>query len=442
MTKLVPTPACTEALGRAAARARGEPAFLRELRAHAAELFSAEGFPGPRNENWRHTNAAPFAAFTGTDAPPEAADAARAILADLPAPAGAPRLVFLNGRFSGELSSVRQFSPETPVFSLARHGFHVGPLAEKLAPGAPHLGALAGALPDSLATLNTAVFPDGAFVIVPDGAILPEPIHLVFLAGGPAAAFAFSRTFIVIGRNARAAVVEHHRSLPGAPAFANAVTEIHAGAGSDVTHYTLQEYAPDALHAGTLHASVGAGARLVAFAVARGAKLSRNDLAVTLAGTDARVFLYGLTLADGRRHVDHHTLIDHAAPGGRSTELYKGVLEDGSRSVFHGRIVVRRGAQKTDARQTCRNLVLSAGARADARPELEILADDVKCSHGATAGNLDDNALFYLKSRGLDARAAAGLLIYGFAADILRNMENPAVRETLDDHLTKKFRGD
>jgi Fe-S cluster assembly protein SufD len=236
-------------------------------------------------------------------------------------------------------------------------------------------------------------------------------------------------------------VVQDHVSLGAAPAFTNAVTELHVGPGAQLEYVLLQREGDAAFHVSSCAALLERDARLATHAVTLGGRLVRNDLCVTLAGEGAEAVLNGLFLGSGERLVDNHSLVDHAVPRGTSRQLYKGVLADRSRGVFRGRVLVRPGAQHTDARQSNPNLLLSEGAEIDSKPQLEIFADDVKCSHGSAIGQSDENALFYLRARGLDEGAARALLVRGFAAEVLGALPEPALAEALGDAFAVLLEG-
>ena len=241
------------------------------------------------------------------------------------------------------------------------------------------------------------------------------------------------RVFIEAGRGSRGVVVQDHVSLSAAPAFTNAVSELHVGVEAELDWVLLQRESDATFHVSLAVALLERDAKLATHTVTLGGRFVRNDLAVTLAGEGAEATLNGLFLGRGERLVDNHSFVDHAVPHGTSRELYKGVLADRSRGVFRGRVLVRPDAQKTDARQSNPNLLLSEDAEIDSKPQLEIFADDVKCSHGSAIGRSDENALFYLRSRGIDEAAARALLVRGFAAEVLAALPEPALAETLGD---------
>jgi Fe-S cluster assembly protein SufD len=403
------------------------PDWVRALKRDGIERFAAAGFPTTRDENWRTTSLAPLAglafrpAATGSDGV-GAADLGRA---GVVAP-GAFRLVFVNGRYAPDLSSRGALPPGTQATSLAA--------ALERSPGLiePHLGRITGAGAHPFAALNAALFEDGAFVFVPDGVVLEDAIHLVFLTagrgreGGPLSAH--PRTLIVAGRQSRVTIVETYAGLGPEPCLGNPVTEIVLGDGAAIEHDRIQREPATSFHVSVCGARVGRDAVFTSCSVSLGGALVRNDSGVALAEPGGDCTLNGLFVASGRQHVDNHTTIDHARPGGSSRELFKGILDERARGVFDGRVVVRPDARKTDARQVNRNLLLSEECLIDTKPQLEILNDDVKCSHAATIGRLDQESLFYLRSRGIAEQPARLMLMEAFAGDVLSGIRVEPVR--------------
>ena len=392
--------------------------WLAALRRQAIERFADEGWPTTRQENWRHTSLAFMEQYplgTGAHAPTQAAHATLAALrASDP---GAHWLAFVDGRFAPALSAI----------SALPAGARIGSLADALAHEPEAVEAAFGRAVDgdSPAALNAAFAGDGAWVRLARGVAVEPPIHLVFLGGG--AAHRHLRNLVVAEAGSQARIVEHYPQSGEAATLTTAVTRIEAGADSRIEHIKLQQEGEQAIHLATIEADQARGAVFASHALSFGARLARTDIRTRL-GEGAEVLLNGLYHADGRRHVDHHTHIDHARPRGTSREYYRGLLDGSARGVFAGRIVVAQDAQRTDALQRCDNLLLSPRAEADARPELEIYADDVKCAHGATVGQLDEDALFYLRARGVDAGHARQLLTYAFAAEVLERIAHPPLR--------------
>jgi Fe-S cluster assembly protein SufD len=406
----------------------GEPAAVKALRRQALERFARLGFPSLRQEEWRFINVAPIAR-TAFHWPAGVADRADALPPGTLTFDAAARLVFVDGRFSARLSQLGELPP----------GAFVGSLAEALerAPGAvePHLGRYAKFADHPFVALNTAFLRDGACVLLPRGAVLARPIHLLFLAAGSPArpTVSFPRNLVVLGEASQATLVE---SYAGAGSyFCCPVTELVAGPGAVVDHYKVQRESLDAFHMATFQLHAERGSAPSSHSISLGGALVRHDVNAVLAGEGVDCILNGLYLVAGRQVVDNHMRVEHARPHCASHELYKGILDGKARSVFNGLIHVHPGAQKTDAKQSNRNLLLSREAIANSNPQLEIYADDVKCTHGSTVGQLDEDAVFYLRSRGIGLEAARSLLTYAFASDIVARIKVEPVRHDLEEFL-------
>jgi len=419
------------ALARRAAAARGaEHPALGTLRAEALAAFADAGLPTTRHEEWRYTSLAGFARVA-FEAAPEGALPPRDDVEALAVPFFAcSAFVFVDGRLAPELSS-----PTT----LAG-----GVRVEALAGRAPeHLGSLADVKQHPFAALNTALFEDAAVLSVPAGAAAAQPIHLVFVSTGDGAPRAsFPRVLIEAGAGSRALVIQDHVTLGAGARLTAAVGEVHVAENASLELVLVQRESDETFHFGNLRARVAQGARFASRTLTLGGGLVRNDLAALLAAPGAECELDGLFLGAGERLIDNHTLVDHAEPHCTSRELYKGILGDRSRGVFRGRIVVRPDAQKTDAQQSNANVLLGSGAEIDTKPQLEIWADDVRCSHGASIGRLDEDALFYLRSRGIGETAARDLLTRGFAAEVLKRIQSAPLAEALADLLQGRLRGE
>jgi Fe-S cluster assembly protein SufD len=414
-------------LGAEAARSQGAGSpRLAALRARALDAFTAEGLPTTRLEEWRYTSLADLAAVDWRLAAERTPAVERDAVEALASPVFAcGLLVFWNGRLVPGLGALR--APDVEIVTLAE--------ARRAGRELPaRLGTLVDPKEHPLAALATALLDDGVAIRLPAGARLEQPLHLVFLSDGSGGAVAAQpRVLIEAGRGAHAVVVQDHVSRAGGPVLTNAVTELHLGPGARLEHVLLQREGEEVFHVSNTAAQVERDAHLGTHVVSFGGRLVRNDLAVQLAGEGAEARLSGLFLCTGDRLVDNHTFVDHALPRGTSRQLYKGVLADRSRGVFRGRVRVRPGAQQTDARQSNPNLLLSDGAEIDGKPQLEIYADDVKCSHGSAIGRVDENALFYLRARGIDEAAARALLVRGFAAEVLAALPEPALADALGD---------
>jgi Fe-S cluster assembly protein SufD len=398
------------------------PDWLKDLREGGIARFHELGFPNMKQEAWRFTSVAPIAegSFELARAPkkvPALEDIRPFLLFET-----GHRLVFVDGFFQRSLS--------TPFFDDVQSLSHVLTHRQDLV--RQHLGKYAASENRPFSALNTAFVNDGALVHVPAKAAVELPIQLLFLATGGKPVVSHPRNLIVVDREARASIVETYAALDDGAYWTNAVTEIVLGDGARVDYHRVQQESSRAYHVATTQSHQGRDSTLNLHFVAFGGRLARHDIGAVMAGPGGTLILNGLYLLGGEQHADHHTTIDHAADHCESHEYFNGVLDEKSRGVFTGRIIVRPGAQKTDSKQTNNNLLLSADAHADSQPQLEIYADDVKCTHGSTVGPLDPRALFYLRSRGVGEDEARRLLTYGFAAEILGRMDVVALRAELD----------
>jgi Fe-S cluster assembly protein SufD len=302
-----------------------------------------------------------------------------------------------------------------------------------------HLARHAAWEADVFAALSTAFARDGAFVWLPPEAVMPAPIEVLYLATMPGA-LTQPRTLLVAGPHSRVALVERFVGLAEEPYFANTVSELVVGSGASVDHYVVQEQAPAAFHVATVQAVLARDSVFATCGAALGGRLARTTLTVRFDGPGGRAALRGLYVSGGRQHVDHHVTVDHAVPRCTSEQLFKGVMDGSARAVFNGRILVRRDAQKTDATQTNKHLLLSDGVEVDSKPQLEIFADDVRCTHGAAEGQLAAEALFYLRSRGLGEAEARALLTYGFAREVVERVAVEPVQAHLDRAVLARLR--
>jgi Fe-S cluster assembly protein SufD len=400
-----------------------EPAesWLQKLRENAFTRFTELGFPTTRDEEWRFTNVAPIArtqfqpavgSFAGAFSPPVGVE-----------------LLFINGcRIQTELLELPNPLPK-------------GVAVEDLPGAENHLGRYADYKNNAFVALNTAFLGEAAVIRVKRGTVLQRPIEITYQAQSSGAPFVtHPRVLVIVESGAQCSIVESYQGSgrPGAGYLTNAVTEIVAGDGAVVDHYKIQRESMDAFHIATLQVALGRSANFTTHNISLGGALVRNDIGVTLAeGSEATV--NGLYLVNGTQHVDNHTVIDHAKPHGASHELYKGILDGRASAVFNGRILVRKDAQKTDSKQTNKNLVLSDDAVINTKPELQIFADDVRCTHGATIGQLDAESLFYLQSRGIGKAEARGLLTQAFAQDIIDRIKVPELKDQLEKVLAEKF---
>jgi Fe-S cluster assembly protein SufD len=411
-------------------RGDGRPSLWR-LRESAIERFAELGFPTLHDEEWRFTNVAPLAqvAFQPAVYRPGGWSPEKLHQAAFAADEGC-RLVFVNGHYSRELSSLRGLPDGVVVDSLAAVlGAHPE-WAE------PSLARYARFEASPFTALNTAFLRDGAFVSIPKGKVVTGPIHLLFLSTpSDEPAVAHPRNLIVAGTGSQANVVETFLGPQSGVYFTNGVTEVVLGQNAGIDHYKVQRESTEAFHVATTQIHQGRDSRFTSHAITLGGGLVRNDVNAVLAAEGCECTLNGLYLAAGRQHVDNHTRIDHAKPHCASHELYKGILDGQAHGVFNGKIYVHQDAQKTDAKQTNQTLLLSADAVINSKPQLEIFADDVKCTHGATIGQLDHEAVFYLRSRGLGRQEARSLLTYAFANDIIRRIQIEPLRAGLEELL-------
>jgi Fe-S cluster assembly protein SufD len=415
--------------------ARTAPGWVNSKRRTAIEQFAALGFPTTKNEDWHFTSVAPITEHEFTLVAARTGDVTASDLAAFGFGADDwQTVVFVNGRFAPELSSLRHLEPGVRVLSLAEAWTK-----------APELTKLIGTIVSdaeqhAFTELNTAFMPDGVVVHVPKEHVVRQPIHLLFVTDAHAAkTVMYPRNLIVVDRAARATVVESYVALGEASYFTNAVTEVSVGDGATLEHYKIQREGRRAFHVGTIEARQERNSHYVSFSFAIGGSLSRTNIYTKLAGEGCGSTLNGLYMLDNAQHCDHQTRIEHAEPNCFSREVYKGVLDGRSHGVFNGKVYVHPAAQKTDGKQTNNTLLLSREAQVDTKPQLEIFADDVKCTHGATVGRLDEQAWFYMKSRGMDAESARRLLIYAFAADVLETIEQTEVREGLERFTLERF---
>ncbi len=411
-----------------------EPAWLRTLRQGAFDRFLAAGFPTTRDEDWRFTNISPitqtnFQLSRNGHGLPSSKQIESYQLAG-----AACHLVFVDGLFVSGLSSLGHLPKGVSASSLAAQ------IASQPQAVEPYLGHFLNIQRDAFAALNTAFLEDGAFVHIAKDVILEEPIHLLFVSSAQnVPTVSHPRNLIVAEQGSQATVVEEYVSLGGAPAFCNTATELIAGDNTVVSHYMIEREDAQAFNLSTLRIEQARNANISSHSVLIGGALVRNNVHPVLAGEGGECLINGLFIGNGRQHIDNYMLVEHAQPHCGSRQFYNGILDGSAHGVFHGRIVVHKDAQKTDAKQTNRNLLLSDQAQIDTKPQLEIYADDVKCTHGATIGQIEENALFYLRSRGIDEVCARRLLLLAFASECLERMkEGPArthVEALINAHL-------
>jgi Fe-S cluster assembly protein SufD len=419
------------------------PSWLHEIRRAAMAGFAEKGFPTTRQEEWRNTNVAPIAAVpfqpATTPLPPPHRGGELRILQHPLADLGCPKLVFINGRFAKQLSTLA---------ALPR-GVQAGSLAEGLASDAKtlerHLARYAADYREhAFVALNAAFIEDGAFIEIPKGVVLEKPIYLLYVSdpSGPPTV-SYPRNLIIAGRESQATIIEAYvgegarRSAGAADSvyFTNAVSEVAVGEGAVIAYHRVQQENENAFHFGRLVFHQERSSNVATHSIATGGGLVREEVIAVLDGEGAEAMLAGMYVITGHQHIDNQTTLDHAQPHCSSREVYKGVLDGESSAVFNGKIIVRKDAQKTDSKQSNKNLLLSEKAIIDTKPALEIYADDVKCTHGATIGQVDPDAIFYLRSRGIGRQEARDLLTYAFANDILGRIKYGPLRERLGEGL-------
>lgn len=406
-----------------------QPAWLLPLRKAGISSFAEQGFPTLKDEDWRFTNVAPIAQLPFNPLPDGANDktAADMVPGAVFSKLSGTRLVFVNGHFAEKLSVIGKLPGGVKVSNLAAALARDAAFVEK------HLGRYAQAEGNAFAALNQAFFSDGAFIYVPGGVTVEEPIQLLYISSAKQSGDTIHpRNLIIADANSKVIIVESYLSVGNAAYFTNAVTELVAGDNANVEHVKFQDEATDAYHIATIQGQFGRTSHVNVHSFAMGAKLSRNNIRAKLAGEGLECILNGLYLTKDEQLADHHMIVEHAQPHCASHEYFNGILDDKSKGVFHGRILVRQIAQKTDAKQTNKNLLLSDDATADTKPQLEIYADDVKCTHGATIGQLNDESIFYLRSRGISTETAKRMLIHAFAGEIIERIQCEGAREELD----------
>jgi len=418
-----------------AALAGSATAWVAQTRRDALERFQSEGFPTPRHEAWRYTNVRPILKQSFTPSVAQRDDAEEIDLEKLSiTPAVGPRLVFVNGHLSSRLSTLDDIDAGVRARSLAavldNEPDSVKPHLARQMPGCAH----------GFTIFNTAFAGDGALIELDAGVKATQPIELLYIVSTPnPGALAQPRNLLIAGPNSEAQIVERYIGPDGDAYFTNVVTEIVLQQDARLGHYKLQEEGDKAFHVGGLFVRHETGSRLYAHSISIGGSLVRNDVHVVLGAPHSACVLNGLYVAGGRQHVDNHTHIDHAEPDTNSNEVYKGIVDGRARAVFQGRVVVHQDAQRSDAQQSNKNLLLSRNAEVDTKPQLEIYADDVACSHGATVGQLDPDAVFYLRSRGVAEEAARGLLTYAFANDAVEKIQIVSLRERLESVIAAKL---
>jgi len=416
--------------------ATAAPAWVRQLRRQAFDRFAEMNFPTMKDEEWKYTSVAPVVKlpFRLASKYPGGALSKTEIETHFFGQPGWPRLVFVNGIFSTELSSISGL-PKGVLVKCLEEALKENPEWVE-----PYLGKYAR-LNDSIFTaLGTAFLGEGAFVYLPAGTILEKPVHLLFVSTTEKeVTVAHPRILVVAGAGSRGAIIENYIGRSAQPYFSNVVTEIVVGEKASLEHYKLQREDEHSFHIAATEVYQRDKSTYSGFTLDAGAQLGRNTHRVVLDGSEVECHLNGLYIASGKQHIDNHTAIDHRCPNGKSFEVYKGIVDGRARAVYNGKVLVRQAAQKTDSKQTNKNLILSDLATVDTKPQLEIFADDVKCTHGATVGQLDENAIFYLTARGINRQNAARLLTFGFANDVINRVKLEPVRAELEAELLARL---
>jgi Fe-S cluster assembly protein SufD len=412
------------------ARGRGlaAPAWVKDRRAKASARFAAAGFPTTRLEDWRFTNVTPIAeaGFALAEGAPKHA---ASLVAGVTVP-GAVRLTIVNGQFAAGLSDLRTLPKGIRIANLRDGARDATDGLEE------HLAKVFNIDTHPFAALNTAFLDDGVAILVTAGAIVETPVHVVVVTSGDGQpVVAHPRVLAVAGANSQIRIAQTFIGAAGDVYFNNAVTEVVVGEGATVDFYTDQRESDKAFHVANIQAHVEAKGVFNSYAFSTGSRIMRHDIGIGLKGEGGDCTMNGVYLADGDRLMDTHTSLDHATAHCTSHEIYKGILAGKAKAVFNGRIIVRMDAQKTDAKQTNRALLLSDDCTINSNPQLEIFADDVKCTHGAAVGQLDEEAMFYLQARGLTRTEARDMLLHAFAGEVLEGLQIPALREQIQATL-------
>lgn len=404
------------------------PAAFSTFRKNALEVFDDLGFPTVKDEDWRFTNVLQALKYRYVPSIFDGAgevvlpDVSRFVIPDL----RTNLLVFINGVFSERLSSVID-TKHIIIGSINQIGEAAG-----------HVQDLS--ITNGFSALNQAMFSDGAYIMIPDNAVPENPVHLLFISGHEDVPLLVQpRNVIVAGKNSQSVVIESYHSMYNTPYLFNTISSIRMDDYSVMDYYKIQNEQDNIIHINRTDVTEGQSSVFNSSVFTFGGQMIRNDLETRFTARYAEAHYYGLYLTEGSRHIDNHTLIDHAVPECHSNELYKGIMDDDSRAVFNGKVIVRKDAQKTLAYQSNKNLLLSKGARVNTKPQLEIFADDVKCSHGATVGRLDDEALFYLVSRGIGRNTARSILINAFAGDIVDRIKLEPLRGKLSSEILERL---
>jgi Fe-S cluster assembly protein SufD len=415
-----------------------QASWVNRLRENAMARFEEAGFPTTKDEEWKYTNVAPIIKNGFNPSSVENTDGKAAEeLASLGTPESKDsQLVFVNGRLRRDLSSLLDLPKEVVALDLseALNDDRYSQVARE------QLARYADYVANGFTALNTALISHGAFICIPKGVTIAAPLQLLFITDTTdASQVVFPRVLLIAEENSNATLIESFISTNDSKYFTNAVVEVVLKEGARLEHYKVQRESNNAFHVATTVANLGANSSYDATTITFGAQLSRHDVHVTMDHEGAECWVDGLYLVTAAQHTDTHSVIDHRKPHCTSHQLYKGILDGKSRAVFNGKIFVRHDAQKTDAMQTNKNLLLSNDARVDTKPQLEILADDVKCAHGAAVGQIDEDEMFYLETRGIHTGLARNLLTYGFAEEVIAKIKVDSIRKQLDEAVLNRL---
>jgi Fe-S cluster assembly protein SufD len=409
--------------------------MLHQLRKNAISNFSSLPFPTTRDEEWKYTNLAPLLKHNFTPAAPGANVSTNEIKKFLFDELEHSLLVFINGHYSESLSKLKDIPEGVEIKSLA------SALSENKGIISKYFGKYAEHSDHVFTALSTAFLKDGAFVYIPQNTIVEEPLHILYLnTSGEDKPLIQPRNLFITEKNSKATIIEHYTSFLPEVYFTNSVTEIIVKENAFLDHIKLQEESKKAFHIARMETDIERNGNFTSHFISTGAELSRNDFNARFSAEGGECTLNGLYLIEDSQHFDAHTIIDHASPHCNSHEHYKGILDDRSRGVFNGKVMVRKDAQKTNAFQENNNIILSEEALVNTKPQLEIFADDVKCSHGATIGQLDDDAMFYLKTRGIGDDKSKAILLHAFASDVIKTIKIEPVKAYMEEIINRKFR--
>jgi Fe-S cluster assembly protein SufD len=409
------------------------PKEITELRKKALSSFNELEFPSLKDEEWKYTNISPLLQHNFTVEPGEVKINEKDLQPFLFKEMKSNILVFVNGHFSEELSELKSLAQGVIVSDIGKAIKEVHPAVKK------YFGQIAGFNDNIFVSLSTAFTKSGAFIYVPAGKIVEEPIHILFISSSKNKVIVQPRNLFVAEENSQVSILEHYVSLGSETYFTNAVTEIAAGENAVIDHIKLQEENKKSFHIARMEVHQERSSNFTSHSISFGALFAKNDFNTRFNDEGSECTLNGLYMIEGEQFFDAHTLIDHAMPHCNSHEHYKGILNDKSRGVFNGKVMVRKDAQKTNAFQQNNNILLSDEALVNTKPQLEIFADDVKCSHGATIGQLDKDSMFYLKTRGISKEWARTILIHAFASDVVKSLKMNPVREYVEKIITLKL---